>query len=73
MLQHNFEIVVDMSNKLFSVIEKDISNDRLITLTPYFSRLTMDVIGDVAFGIDIEAIEHPEKEWADKVKILLYQ
>ena len=67
MLHHNFEIVVDMDSKLWNVIERDISNDRRIDLMPYIYRLTMDIIGTVALGFDLETIEHPEKEIADKV------
>jgi hypothetical protein len=35
---------------------------------PYMTRLTMDIIGTVAFGVDLESIEYPEKEWTDKVR-----
>ena len=49
MLQRNFEVVLDMLNKLFSVIEREITSDRLINLTPYIFRLTMDVIGGRSF------------------------
>ena len=31
--------------------------------------MTMDVIGSVAFGIDIGSIENPDLEWSDKVNI----
>ena len=81
MLNHNFEIVVDMATKLWNVIgtiysypktnsnlETDISNDRILNMMPYIYRLTIDVIGTIAFGHDLETIEHPEKDFTDKVK-----
>jgi hypothetical protein len=34
---------------------------------PWIKRLTADIISDIAFGIDFDALDDPDKEYSDKV------
>ncbi|KAI4458223.1 cytochrome p450 [Holotrichia oblita] len=63
-------IVVEITERLIKIIDKEPIKDGL-EMKEYMARLTTDVIGSIAFGIECNCIENPDAEFRKYAKILL--
>lgn len=63
-------IVVEITERLIKLLDKEPIKDGL-EMKEYMARLTTDVIGSIAFGIECNCIENPDAEFRKYAKILL--
>lgn len=60
-----FNIVVEISNEMVKFLEKSCENGRELEMKDILSRFTSDVIGNVAFGLNINSMENPDSEFRE--------
>ncbi|GJQ68841.1 Cyp6a9 [Trypoxylus dichotomus] len=63
-------IVVEITERLIKAIDKEPVKEG-IEMKEYMARLTTDIIGSIAFGIECNCIENPDAEFRSYAKILL--
>jgi cytochrome P450 family 6 len=57
-----FQVVVDVSNIMMEEFNKDLNHDN-IEVKEFFAKFTTDVIGNVAFGLELNSIKNPNSEF----------
>ena len=68
-----FEIVNKISDKLAIVIDKELKLSCDLEMREILAKLTTDVIGNVAFGIDCNCLEDPNSEMRKHGKRIIYR
>lgn len=62
MMKHHFNKISNKLGQLHAIIE---NSEEVINVVPLLHRMTIDIISAVAFGIDVETLEKPQKVYSD--------